>query len=67
LEGVEYQRLPRLAQPRDAEKVVFDDPANAPGPDWLPVENRSKLRFPYDIERGSSAPVHRLAPGSRKR
>lgn len=50
IDAMEYQRLPRAADARPAPaapRVV---------PDWSEPAN-SKLRFPFNIERGSAAPI----------
>ncbi len=67
LEGVEYQRLPLLEQPGNSLARPSGTNANSGEPLWLPVEDKSKLRFPYNIERGSSAPVNRIVPRGFKR
>ena len=49
MEAMEYGRIPRMehSQPQVYRPVA------------APVDPKSKLRFPFDIERGSAAPTQR--------
>jgi hypothetical protein len=58
LEGVEYQRLPRLEQPTVPLGGPLKRRSDGAESVWSPAEGISKLQFPYDIERGSSFPVN---------
>jgi len=61
VEELEYQRLPgiRNAQPQTAPQPGFARPGSA-APSSEP--SGSKLIFPYNIERGSAAPLQPRVP-----
>jgi len=51
LEAMEYGRIPRIEHSQPQPQVYR--------PVAAPLEPRSKLRFPFDTERGSAAPTPR--------
>jgi len=51
MEAMEYGRIPRMEHSQPPSQVYR--------PVAAPVDPKSKLRFPFDVERGSAAPTQR--------
>jgi len=51
MEAMEYGRIPRMEHSQPQSQVYR--------PVAAPVDPKSKLRFPFDVERGSAAPTQR--------